>query len=275
MFTIYIDDSGSSPEQKVVVASGMILPVKRLEAFDAEWNKFLKKEGITEFHTSVCLAHNLHSEFAGWDDARVKRVFARVRQITFKYFIRAFCIAIYKKDYNEVMPKDMRERVGSYYTWAASSVLGSAYDWAVHRAVPVPMEYVFDTADKQVKREIDDAMECSENLYSGHFMGHYSFRKRSEVPALQAVNLFAWTCFQKGRLARAMQPIHPFAEENWEAYGSAREGEWCRVESLNRLGIENWVKKTYMSPEDLRVKKWKEELREARKPKPKKSGNTK
>jgi hypothetical protein len=272
MFTIYIDDSGSSPEQKVVVASGMILAAKRLEAFEREWNRFLDKEGITEFHASVCLAHNPHSEFAGWDDARVKRVFARARQITFKYFVRAFCIAIYKKDYDEVMPKDMRERVGSYYTWALSSVLGSAYDWAVHRAIPVPIEYVFDTADKQVKREIDDAMECSEELYPGHFMAHYSFRKRSEVPALQAVDLFAWTCFQKGRLARAKQPIPPLAEENWDAYSSARDGEWCRVESLNRQGIENWVKNMYLGPEDIRVKECKEKLKEARRPKPKGGG---
>jgi hypothetical protein len=274
MFAIYIDDSGSSPEQKLVVASGLIIPARQLIRFESEWDRFLEKERITVkgFHTSECLAKNPHSEFAGWDDTRIKRVFARVRQMTFKYFIKAFCIAIYKKDYTEVMPEDMRKRVGSFYTWAASSVLGMAYDWATHRAAPVPMEYVFDTANKEVKREIDDAMECSEQLYPGHFMGHYSFRKRNEVPALQAVDLFAWTCYQKGIQARASRKIPTLAEENWVAYRTFRaDDDWCKVESLNRQGIEDWVKKMYLGPEDLRVKECKDRLREARKPK--KGGN--
>ena len=50
------------------------------------------------------------------------------------------------------MPEEMRKRVGSYYTWALSSVLGLAYDWATTRNVP--MEYVFDNADKDIKREM-------------------------------------------------------------------------------------------------------------------------
>lgn len=272
MFTIYIDDSGSSPEQKVVVASGIIFPTRQLPAFEKAWNGLLQTEGITEFHTSVCRAHNPHSEFAGWDDARVKRVFAHVRRLTFKHSVKAFCIAIYKKDYSEVMPEDMRARVGSYYTWATSSVLGLAHDWAKERNVP--MEYVFDTADKLVKREIDDAMECIEEIFPGNFMGHYLFRNRKDMPALQAVDLFAWTCFQKGEQARVGKTIDPLAKENWIAYDNAGGGEWCVVQSLNRQGIEDWVTKMYLSPEDLRLKKCKERLKTARIPKRKRQQST-
>ena len=265
MFTIFIDDSGSSPEHKWAVASGIIFPALQMERLEGEWNTFLAKEGISEFHSSECLARNQHSDFAQWDESRVQRVFARVRQITFKYSVKAFGIGIYKTDYDEVMPEDMRKRVGSYYTWALSSVLGLTYDWSVKRSVP--MEYVLDEADKAVKREISDAMEYSEGIYPGHFAGHYSFRRRKDVPALQAADLFAWTCYQQGRRARLKHSIHPLAQENWAAYAKQDDKKWCLFQSLNRQVIEDWIKKTYLGPEDKQIQEFKDKLKEARRPK--------
>jgi hypothetical protein len=273
MFSIYIDDSGTSPEHKLTIACGIIFPTKRLPALEGEWNNFLQKEEITGFHSSECLARNPHSDFANWDDDRVKRVFRRIQQITFRYSIKAFCILIYKKDYDEVVPKDMFFRIGeSYYTWAVSSVLGLAYDWAVERSVSI--DYVFDTADKKVKREIEDALTIAETLYPGNFTGHYSFGKRRGVPGLQAVDLLAWTCFQQGRRARMKQSIHSFAQESWDVYKSRNDGDWCIVQSLSRKGLEDWVKKKYLSPEDIRIKQFKEKLQEARKTKAKKGRST-
>ncbi len=243
MFTIYIDDSGTAPEQRMAVASGIIFPALRIRHFESEWNAFLLKEGISEFHTSECLAHNQHSEFAGWDDERVRRVFARVRQITFKYSVKGFCIGIHKKDYDEVLTADMKEAVGeSHYTWAVSSLIGLAEDWATARGLPI--EYVFDNEGKPVKREIISAMEfIDEVLYPGRFTGHWSFRKRIDVPALQAVDLFAWTCFQQFRHVRFGDPIHSLAKESNLAYEKAQNGEWRVVQSLHRQGIEDWVTK--------------------------------
>lgn len=268
MFTVYIDDSGSAPEHKMAIASGIVLPAKQLERFESEWNRFLEKEGIPDFHSSECLARNPHSVFTDWDEARVKRVFARVRQITFKYSIQAFCIGVNKQDYNEVVPKDMLKRIGSHYTWAVSSVIGLAYDWTEARAVK--MEYVFDTVDKSVKREIDEAMEFSEGKYPGYFVGHYSFRLRKDIPGLQAADLFAWSCYQAARHTRFNDAIHPLAQESWEAYRSAGDGNWATIQSLSREGLELWVKEKYLSQEDVEINDFKVKKKEARMPRSKK-----
>lgn len=267
MFTSFIDDSGSAPDQKVVVAAGLVIPAVQIARMENEWNRFLEKEGIQEFHTSECFSRNPKYAFADWDDARVQRVFARVTQMIVKYASRAFCILIEKDLYSEVMPKDMQERVGSYYTWALSSVLGLADDFARERGAP--MEYVFDNADKQTQREVNEAVEYSEARLPGHysFSGHYSFRKREEVPALQAADFFAWNCFQQGKRARLNKRIHPLAEETWKAFARPLDGKWAVVESLNREGIERWVKNTYGSPEDEALKKFKENAKAARMPK--------
>jgi hypothetical protein len=268
VFTIYIDDSGTSPEHKMAIAAGIIIPAIQIARFDAEWNEFLAREHISDFHSSVCLARNHKSEFANWDDDHVRRVFRQVRRMTFKYSVKGFCIGIHKELYDDVLPDDMRAAVGqSYYTWAVSSLLGLAYDWAHERSVPIM--YVFDEENKNVKREIEDAMTFSERIYGDHFSGHHSFRKRREVPCLQAVDQFAWACFQGFRRARFDQNLHEIATESRTAYLKAKSGEWHEIQSLNREGLEKWVADLRNNPRTQEIIAFKEKLRESRKPKSK------
>ena len=247
MFTIFIDDSGTAPEHKMTVAAGIVVPARQLQRLEAEWDAFLAKEQIQDFHASECLARNQHSAFASWDDSRVRRVFARVRQITFKYSVKGFCIGIHKRDYDEALTAEMKSAVGeSHYTWAVSSVLGLADDWA--RAINAPMDYVFDNAEKSVKREIELALEFAETMYPGRFAGHYSFRSRKDVPSLQAVDLFAWTCYRQFLRARFGNPVNPIAAESDEAYAKAQNHEWRIVQSLDREGLERWVTENRENP---------------------------
>jgi hypothetical protein len=42
MFTAYIDDSGTAPEQKVAIATALVMPAHRIIAFQSEWNTFIE-----------------------------------------------------------------------------------------------------------------------------------------------------------------------------------------------------------------------------------------
>jgi hypothetical protein len=229
----------------------------------------LNREHISDFHSSICLARNHKSEFGNWDEEHVRRVFARVRQITFKHSVKGFCIGIQKQDYDAVLPADMKAAVGqSYYTWAVSSLLGLGHDWAHERSVPI--EYVFDEESKDIKREIEDSIAFSERSYGDHFSGHYSFRRRKEVPGLQAVDQFAWACFQGFRKARFNHPLHSIAVESREAYLRAKDAEWSEIQSLTREGLEKWVAEMHNNPRTNEILEFKKQLQDARKPKPKK-----
>jgi hypothetical protein len=150
MFTVYIDDSGTDPNQLVAIASGLILPAIKLAALEKEWETFKDKESITDFRTSECVCCNPKSDFASWDQVRVKNISARVRQIIRKYSIKGFAIAINKEVHDGVIPSDMRKTVGEYhYTFAVDALCGWINDWAATRSVP--MEYVFDYLDKSQK----------------------------------------------------------------------------------------------------------------------------
>jgi Protein of unknown function (DUF3800) len=272
VFSIYIDDSGSAPEHRFAIAAGIVFPAKRLEAFQSEWDTLLDKEGIQELHASECVAHNPHSDFADWDNGRSERVLLRAQEIIFKYSVRAFSVGIHKQDYNEVVPKEMWLSVSqSHYVWGLSSVLGMSYDWASKQSAQ--MEYVFDNASKEEKRDIQEAIDYSEAIYSGHFSGHQSFRSRKEVPGLQAADLYAWVNYQAACDTRFGIPIKPAAEKLWFRFILKDKKKWCTIQSLNRAGLERWVKKTYGSPEDLRLREYKYKRKQARLPKRRKTRN--
>lgn len=264
MFTVFMDDSGTAPEHKVAIAAAIVIPAQQLGRFQSEWDKFRDKFQFSDFHASECLARNPKSEFADWSDDKVRRAFARVRGLTFKYSVKGFCIAIFKQDYDEFLTEDLKAAVGdSHYTWAVSSVIGLAQDWGVKHGVPV--EYVFDTADRKVKREVDSSMEYIETIFPGEFVGHYSFRNRREVPSLQATDLLAWTSFQAACKARLGRVPHPIAHESASAYHAAKDGEWWLVQSLNREGIQEWVEKNKGTERTRQIIAFKEKLRTAQK----------
>lgn len=261
VFTVYIDDSGTAPLQQVAIASGLIFPAKRIPGMDSEWAKFCLTEGIGPkgFHTSECVARNKHSDFAGWDEDRVQRVVARVRQIIRKYSPKAFSISINKAVYDAVIPDELRRVTGkSHYTWGVDAVCGFIWDWANTRKVP--MEYVFDNLDPKSQRtqkaEIEAVMSNGECLHPGSFSGHYSFRNRQDIPALQCADLFAWTCYQRSLEAMARKVLHPVARECWEQFSSWDEDKWCGAWVATKEQLEDWVQRVYVDPVEMaRIRK--------------------
>jgi hypothetical protein len=85
MFTAYIDDSGTDPQQQVANATVLIIPAARIVTLESEWNQLRKREGFSHWHTSEFVARNPKSEFANWDDPKHERVFRRVRELCKKY----------------------------------------------------------------------------------------------------------------------------------------------------------------------------------------------
>jgi hypothetical protein len=250
VFTVYMDDSGTDPRAPVAIASGLILPTLRIVALEREWETLLGKEGFTCFHTSECVARNQHSEFAAWDDKWVARVLARIRQIIVKYSVKSFSIAINKQDHDEVIPTDLKRVVGKFhYTWAIDQVCGFINNWAEKEGVA--LEYVFDNVGKSEKREIETAMYHGEARFLGRFAGHFSFRKRCEVPALQCSDLFAWTCYQQASWRIKGKPLIALADESWNYFYRRKNEEWCEAWTATREKLENWVERVHADQSEM------------------------
>ena len=139
MFTAYIDDSGSDPNQHVANATALIIPAQRIIALDREWKALQEKEGFTDFHTSEFVARNPKSEFALWDDDKQNRVFLRVREIIKKYGAQVMSFTVHKADYDGVLPPDLRRYAGKYhYSWAIRHVMTHLAAWRISHRVALP-----------------------------------------------------------------------------------------------------------------------------------------
>lgn len=259
MFTIYIDDSGTAPDQKIAIASALIVPAKRITALHAEWDTFRAKEEFTDLHTSECVWRNPRSQFSKWDDPKVSRVLCRARQIAKKYGVQAISFAVNKRDYDEVIPEEWRETGGRYhYTWAVRRTVYAIESWCRERAPNSPIEYVFDSMEeKKAKWEIDLVMAQEESVRPGRYEGHYSFGKRQELPGLQCSDLIAWTCFQQSRLAFERTPITEWARVNLDDFLKHKINKWLLAITTTKQHLKNVVEEDQRDDEgEKRRRDW-------------------
>ena len=171
------------------------------------------------------------------------------------------------------MPGDMRLGVSkNHFVWALSSVLGLSYDWSKKRSAP--MEYVFDLTDKETKRDITESLDYTaepEIGYGDHYTAHHSFRSRKLIPGLQVADFFAWHCYQAAHESITGKPVPDLVGKIWNKLMPDISGELEQsrivIRRLSREGLAAWVKKTYGSPIDLAVRKYKQKRKEDRMPK--------
>ena len=247
MFTTYIDDAGTDPRQKVAIATGLIIPAKRLTAFQSEWNTFSEKWGVKDFHASACAVANRKSDFAGWKAEKISKGFQRIRQITKKYGVKCYSLAVNKTDYDAVIPTVFRPVFGDYhYTWAVKSLLTFLDIWACRLGPEYPLEYIFDWMDPKTqaseKLEIQNALSLSEAARPGRFEGHFSFRHRKDYPGLQCVDLLGWTCYRFALNVFEGTPLTPLQQECWTDFDAyRRDDEWLKSVGQTRQMLEDAV----------------------------------
>lgn len=226
VFTVYVDDSGTSPNQKTAVAAALIIPAMQIVRLETVWNSFKDKHGFDYLHASEAAAEVKKGQYQKWDDDKVLKVFRRARQITKSFASNAFVFAIDKQEFDAITPLEWREPGGdNHYTWAFRTLLHQLMNWARDRRVP-PFEFVFDNAVGKDRDEIEMLMDQFEDEYHGCFAGKYSFRCKAEVPALQCVDMLAWSSFAFTRVWKEHVPSRQIAKETIEDFASHRDQTW-------------------------------------------------
>jgi hypothetical protein len=251
MFTVYFDDSGTSPSQHVAIATAMIIPARQIIRLEREWETLKRKEGFSCFHTAEFMAQNSKSEFANWSEEKRNRVFRRVREITKKYATRVFSFAVYKEDYDQIVPADVREVSGRHhYSWAIRHVVMHLDLWKTANKIEAPLEFVFDVVgnkrtDEQ-RMEVDNVMEQAEEVANelgkfGEFT-NYSYRSRKTLAGLQCTDVLAWTCYQYALYTLRNTPMSEFATTAWNDFlFHMGLHNWLIVSTIKKENLEKWV----------------------------------
>lgn len=278
-FTVYLDDSGTSPSQQVACATALIIPAPRLLAMESEWETLRAKEGFTDFHTSEYVARNYKSEFGDWKDEKHLRVFMRACDITKKYVVQIFSMAVNKPEYESAVPDDMRQYTGRYhYSWGVRHVLSMVQTWRYATPGIPPFEWVFDSMQPKdpARIEIENLLaECEavaemRRGVSGDYI-NYSFRNRKSLGALQCADLVAWTNYQFALEKFKGTPLSPFAELARREFEKKRAIEriattsgdmtdWNCTLNIKPKHLKEWVEKEFGDGTfPTRYKEWKEQ----------------
>lgn len=266
MFSVYIDDSGTDPRQKVAIATGLIVPALRTATLDNEWGRFKEKEQFKCFHTSPCLAGNEKEGFGDWDEEKKFRVLRRVRKIARKYGVKAISLAVNKADYEEVVPREFLELGGRYhYTWAIRNLLTLLDAWAVVNGVTSSYEYVYHWMDpkaqKEARQEIETVMAQAEEVARQRGLDrtykNYSFRDDEAIPALQCVDLVGWAAYQFALKVFANIPPSDIATESFWDFHSPQDNEWLDALTIRKEHLRDWVEREKADGRGVeRLKAW-------------------
>lgn len=277
MFTVYLDDSGTDPNQSVAIATALIIPASRIVALDKEWQTLATKENFEHFHTAPCLAGNKKEGFGDWDEAKKFRVLRRARQIGKKFGLTAISLSVKKADYDAVIPQEFRELAGRHhYTWAIRNVLGMLDGWADFTNFTGSYEYVYGWMDpkaqKQPREEIVTVMEQADEMAqrrgSKRVYSNYSFRHNQEIPALQCTDAIAWTCYQFSLRILTGLPLSEIAAESVHDYHSHPRKDWLLATTIERENLKDWVERETKDGKGIeRLRTWAEEHRRAPKSK--------
>lgn len=263
MFTVYLDDSGTSPSQHVAIATALVIPAIRIEAMEREWNTLKAKEGFSCFHMAEFVAKNPKSDFANWDDAKQARVYGRVKQITRKYGAAAFSFSVLKKDYDEIVDDKWRSHFGrDHYVWALRHLMILLDDWRLARPIP-PLAYVFDWmgGPKDARyRAVRTIMEQGESLAieanrAGDYTA-YSFRHQKDFAGLQCVDPIAWSCYQVALEQFKGTPPKPFAKPTFSEYVT-QPNKFLDSRFVSRDSLRDWFEQERKHPKSIELfNKW-------------------
>jgi hypothetical protein len=249
LFTVFSDDSGTSPEQKVAICTCLIVPSSRILALEREWNTLKAKEEFSCFHTAEFAARNYKSEFANWDGAKHDRVLNKVTLIIKKFGVRCFSFAVHKVDYDEVIPPELAKHFKDHYSWAVYYAIRLCVKWRTEKRVENPFVWSFDyMKPSDLKRkEVEKIMEMAEDMATSNVRpGEYknfTFSERCSLPGLQCVDVLAWSCYQIALHAFTKKAYSPVAEKVCSDFDQHMGSRWMDCITVKREDLEDFVRR--------------------------------
>lgn len=214
VFAVYFDDSGThddtatEPGSQIVAAAGYVALPNAWQAFEAAWNAFLLREGLTFYHAVDCVARS--GAFAGKTNAECNRIHREAVMIITAHDLVALGFATPKAPFNEFARRARSDEVEAppreaycnslYNAWRVLALYVSQWTLTTPSLLdPVP--------DEQVSIVVEDSPKLHEPTMRSYqafveeprwqrlrtrFAGPPSFRPKLGYPQLQAADVLAY-----------------------------------------------------------------------------------
>ena len=242
MLTIYCDDSGTDEKNRSAVVAGYVSNVAQWGIFQKEWNKALKDFGVKQMHRADL--ENFKGEFTedrGWNPNRRKAFLQRLQPIIRRRVKFPIGTAVIRKDFEEVIPEEVRKKFGGVYGWCAHTCLVKLYIWCTRpsRQHSQPIEWIFEAGTighgqvDEMFRELSTKVQSVDWRIKG-----WAFQRKDVVP-LQAADVLAYELFKLVENQILDESKKRDVRQSMRHLMGADEGEY--LDYWHRERLQDWV----------------------------------
>lgn len=192
---VFIDESGTDLGSPVMCLAGHVYTSENAKKLSAAWKEVLDEYGLPFFRMSAC-AHGTWPFDAlskqQCIDVEIKMI-ALIRQ----YSDYGFATSVKEQEYLSVMPSELREAIGSPYSFCIRQCLTLVNNWIKLSKFEGKVAYFFEAghdSQGEADRFLKDDFKHSRMTEHFHYVAH-TFADKKEVRPLQAADLLAWQWF--------------------------------------------------------------------------------
>ena len=200
MLTAYFDDSGTHGDANVVLVAGILGTEWQLTSLDRLWQPHIehplcgRKERLSRFHAFDC--NNSMGEFRGWTRTETNYFCHQLRTAIIESGVTAYGIAVSRRDWNQIVRKNMRGFLGDAEAYAISQCHVRALRWAQQNTFDPLITFVFDNRPAEVQRRTNTITDAFKRHTTNPQIVGCAFLSSYLVRPLQAADLVAWEIYQ-------------------------------------------------------------------------------
>jgi hypothetical protein len=258
MFTLYCDDSGTHRESDIAVAGCYIATVEQWKEVKRNWEEINARENFGVFHMADFVARKGQFASPEWqDEAKRSRTIEALISIINTRVRIGIAAAVIKSAYDEVVPADVRERVGkNHYTFAIRMCIAFIERWRSQCGYTEPIQFVFDRLSKG-KGDIEDALEIAASggqdavRRFGIYQDGWSFQNKANVTQLQAPDIWAYENYRYA-VDRYFVPVSE-RKPLRESYRVLRKGVHTEVRYNTKESLAEFVRRIRESDQRTRT----------------------
>ena len=206
MLSAYLDDSGTHDDSAVVLGAALCANQFQWDLLTELWQKQLDspcpgKERISRFHMFDC--HNSRGEFTGWTRTETDLSIHEFTRIILRAGIYGRAFATPRKDWDELITGDVRVIFGDAEGFCVRNSYVQITKWAKEKAnYDRDLAFIFDSRPhRQAENSIlfDIHKQFSEENGEDPKLVSLTFGSSTDMPALQAADVFAWEMYQHAK----------------------------------------------------------------------------
>jgi hypothetical protein len=142
MLTAYLDDSGTSPSNDVLVVAGYVGTV-------LQWKRFEKKRASLLSDHKVKIMHradleNFKNEFENWNPDKRTKFVVRAQSIIRQHTYTAVGHLIVRREFEAAIPKPLSLGMGGGYGFCAYHCMKAVGKWCEDQHYTGAVKYVFE-----------------------------------------------------------------------------------------------------------------------------------